>query len=74
MILYEYECLECNDTFEDFSSVENRDAMKPCPQCGRFSQRVVTGTRFVLEGVSGHFPTAADQWARRHEQGAKKEH
>lgn len=43
-----------------------------CGECGEDAKRVITPIRFKLDGTSGHFPTAADKWAKRHIQGAKR--
>jgi len=35
--------------------------------CGLMSYRIISPVAFKLEGVTGHFPTAADKWTREHE-------
>lgn len=65
MILYEFSCDE-HGRFEAFSTLRCRDDGSSCPKCGSVSKRVQTPTRFKLEGVSGHFPTASMQWDERH--------
>ena len=71
MIVYVYKC-RAHGKFEAFSELGNRELPKPCPQCQEKSPRVVTAPTIKLEGVTGHFPTAADRWARIHEQEAKR--
>lgn len=39
-----------------------------CDVCDDPAQRIISTPRFQLEGVSGDFPTAADKWAKRHEE------
>jgi putative FmdB family regulatory protein len=34
MPLYEYHCSDCEKDFEEFRSLENRDAPAKCPACG----------------------------------------
>ena len=34
---------------------------------GVIAARVISPVRCMLEGHSGHFPDAADKWARQHE-------
>lgn len=71
MFRYEYQC-PLHGEFEAFSRMANRNEEKPCPECGTASKRVFTAVRFKLEGVSGHYPTAYDKWAKTHEQEAKR--
>jgi len=70
--LYDYYC-EDHGLFEDFSSMDHRDFPKPCPECGASSGRIQSAIRFKLEGITGHFPTAADKWATLHEREGRKE-
>ena len=72
MFLYDFNCPE-HGLFEAFSTLTSRNDTKPCPVCEKATQRVQTPIRFKLEGVSGHFPTAADKWAYVHEREAKRE-
>lgn len=69
--LYEYNCKD-HGHFERLSKLENRDNPKPCPECGSLCKRVQSVIRFKLEGISGHFPTAADKWASMHEKEGRK--
>ena len=72
MILYSYNCLECDVEFEAFRSMENRSEAA-CPYCGEFAPFVQSPVRFKLEGITGHFPTAYDKWTKVHEKEAKRE-
>ena len=42
-----------------------------CPHCRNEASRIISSPRISLEGTSGAFPTAADAWARKHEQAAR---
>jgi len=44
-----------------------------CHKCRRMAQRRIAAPRCKLEGVSGDFPTAADQWEKRRESHMAKE-
>lgn len=43
------------------------DETQVCPDCGGDATRIITPVRFVLEGASGHFPTATQRWIKEHE-------
>jgi hypothetical protein len=42
-----------------------------CPHCRNEASRIISSPRISLEGITGAFPSAADKWARKHEQAAK---
>lgn len=42
-----------------------------CPHCRNEAARIISSPRIRLEGITGAFPTAHDQWARKHEQAAR---
>ena len=63
MILFDYSCID-HGMFEAWGSA---GASAPCPTCSRKCKPIPGGGHFSLEGISGHFPTAAEKWARRHE-------
>lgn len=44
-----------------------------CPQCGRLSVRLLAAPRSKLDGISGDFPSASDQWEKRRESHMRKE-
>ena len=71
-MIYEYQCPE-HGIFEAITKIEDRDNPCPCPKCGTLSDRIMSATRFKLEGISGDFPTAADKWADMHGKEAKRE-
>jgi hypothetical protein len=37
-----------------------------CSVCSSESHAIISPVSFILEGVSGDFPTAASQWNKRH--------
>ena len=43
----------------------------PCKTCTETAARQISAPKAMLDGTSGHFPGAADKWARQHEKGAK---
>lgn len=61
--LYDFRCTEghLTEKYVDLSD----DHTHRCNECGSEAKRVISAVSFVLEGVSGHFPTASDQWAKR---------
>jgi Zn finger protein HypA/HybF involved in hydrogenase expression len=42
-----------------------------CPQCELTASRIISGTSFSLEGVTGDFPGAKIKWDNRHITGGK---
>lgn len=56
MPTYQYKCTDCNHEFEEFQRI-SADPIKTCPECGGFTERVITGgVGFVLKG-SGFYTT-----------------
>jgi hypothetical protein len=43
----------------------------PCRQCNNPANRLIGTPTIGLEGWSMSFPTAADRWARKHEEAVK---
>lgn len=70
MILYDFVCVHCQHTFEAFAKMKQTDTQ--CPQCGGVAGRALTAPRIRLDGCSGDFPTAADQWAKSRERDLKR--
>lgn len=55
MPIYEYQCGQCEHTFEEWQKdFSERDV--PCPECGGASQRLISNTAFILKG-SGWYVT-----------------
>ena len=49
MPIYEYECQECKEVFEEWQ--KNHEAREhPCPACGGTGKRFISSTAFVLKG------------------------
>ena len=42
-----------------------------CPACTEVAYRIISAPRIKLDGISGHFPTASDKWARNHEEATR---
>lgn len=40
--------------------------------CGSPARKIISPVRFKLDGTSGDFPTAADKWARMHEDATRE--
>lgn len=51
MPIYEYLCPACQKVFEEWTTVSEAHADKPCPVCGAASSRVLSNTSFVLKGA-----------------------
>lgn len=69
MRLFDVRCTECNTESEVFVKSDN---ITPDCSCGGAQTRLIRPVRFELEGITGDFPTAYDQWAKKHEQAAKQ--
>lgn len=65
MIIVDF-CCKQDHVFESFVSRETQQL--DCPHCGTVAKRIVSAPRFVLDGCSGDFPTASDQWVKRREE------
>jgi len=62
MPIYEYNCQDCKQIFEEWQKdYEERDI--PCPVCGGNASRIISSTSFVLKGggwyASGYSGPAA---------------
>jgi len=66
--IFEFRCGEGHITEkyidEEVTTIE-------CPTCQCVSLRIISKPRIALEGVTGDFPTAADAWARKHEEATR---
>ena len=66
--MFEFRCGE-NHTIEKYID-EEVNAIE-CPFCQCMSLRIISAPRIALEGVTGDFPTAADAWAKKHEEATR---
>lgn len=66
--MFEYECIEGHRS-ESYRNYETQTI--ECPVCTSLAYRVISAPRIALDGVSMHFPTAADAWANKHEEAAR---
>lgn len=69
-LLFDFRCTRCRHVHEEL--VESGVTDTDCPVCAGRSERLITPIRFRLEGHTGHFPTAADKWARQHEKAGRQ--
>lgn len=65
-VLNDFMCPECGDVSEHLA--DNKSTHEPCLSCGALAAKVQSPIRFRLEGTSGHFPTASDQWVKKRKQ------
>jgi len=66
--MFEFRCGEGHLT-EKYIDEETKHIK--CPSCECIALRIISSPRIALEGVSGDFPTAADAWARKHEEATR---
>ena len=66
--IYEFRCAE-NHTTESY--VDDKVNAIECPVCQLMALRIIAAPRIALEGITGDFPTAADAWARKHEEATR---
>lgn len=66
--IFEFRCAKDHLT-EKF--VDDAVRSIECPHCRNEASRIISSPRFVLEGITGAFPTAYDAWARKHEEAAR---
>lgn len=51
--------------------VDSEVTVVECPHCRNDATRLISTPRIKLEGITGAFPTAADQWERKHEEATR---
>jgi len=56
MPIYEYECLDCGDKFEDFRSFGERDREIKCPSCGSKNTKRVVSVFACGSSCNFHLP------------------
>lgn len=72
MRVFDFKCSEghINEAFVKTDEVDN---IRPCPDCGGDSSRIISAPTVVLDPISGAFPGATMKWARDRQQKIKKE-
>lgn len=50
MPIYEYQCPECANIFEEWAKASEMKDVAPCPLCQTPSERIISHTAFVLKG------------------------
>lgn len=71
LILFDFRCTNC-DTVEE-RLVKSNVKEATCSVCTGRMKRVISPVRSRLEGITGHFPDAAEKWARQHEKAGREE-
>ena len=66
--IFEFKCVK-GHVSEKF--VDDVVTVVECPHCRNDASRIISSPRIRLEGITGAFPTAADAWARKHEEAAR---
>lgn len=66
MPIYDYNCT-CGVVFEELRKIEERQTAV-CPSCGGEATQKISAPMFKLEGITGAFPTAYDQWEKKRRQ------
>lgn len=69
--MFEFECGMCDHRFEQL--VDSKAQLAQCDNCGSDAKRIISATRFVLDGCSGDYPTAYDAWERKRIEKRKQE-
>lgn len=65
-VMRDFSCNSCGIVFERLTDKRSVECV-----CGAEAHDVPCAPSFRLEGVTGHFPTAADKWARVHEEAGR---
>ena len=67
--MYDFRC-ESGEKIERFTTFEEQIV---CCLCGKSARRTISVPKFKLEGWSGHFPTAHQQFDRKHREKLESE-
>lgn len=51
MPLYDFHCTHCENDFEEFKLLADRDEPEPCPECGKDAERQISAA--ALGGTGG---------------------
>jgi hypothetical protein len=68
--VFDFRC-EAGHVTEHFIHAET--LVVNCKQCGKIAHRMIPAPRSNLEGITGHFPGAADKWVRNRNQKMREE-
>lgn len=68
MKLHDFQCTDCNNTFEDL--VDNDNRFTNCPECGSIAEKLLSAPRI---GLYNDPDKRATELKRRSEQHTKKE-
>jgi hypothetical protein len=66
--IFEFRCVKDHITEK---LVDDEVRSVECPHCHNEASRIISSPRIRLEGLTGAFPSAADKWARKHEEAAR---
>lgn len=66
--IFEFRCVKGHVT-DKF--IDDEVLVVECPHCRNDASRIISTPRIALEGITGAFPTAADKWARKHEEATR---
>lgn len=51
-MIFEYECLACDEVFEEVRPVAERDDPHECPHCSDICSRIISSASFIIHGAS----------------------
>ena len=68
--MYDFVCV-CGQRMERLTGYETVEV--PCGDCGGVALKAISAPKFKLEGWSGNFPSAANQFDRIHREKLKAE-
>lgn len=68
--IFEFTCAKGHTT-EKY--IDDSEKVISCPHCGNDASRIISTAVISLEGITGHFPSAAAKWVKRRESHIKWE-
>ena len=71
MPTYEYECVKCHNTFEEFQKITDKP-LTSCPKCKGKLRRLITGGAGIIFKGSGFYVTDYKKPHLPQKQGKKK--
>ncbi|MBE7474288.1 MAG: hypothetical protein HS114_34595 [Anaerolineales bacterium] len=66
MALYQYQCSECQETFEAFVTVDHRDEAQTCPNGHLKGLRLMAAVKFQMEDRRQSFRKAMSKTPGKH--------